>query len=1727
MAKTRRIVKKAQFQPGRAVDERLWPVNVALAVLTAFVMGMVAVYRQPNDVWYRSSWFWLVAIPLISGGAMLGLRFLDNRTVRRAAQLATVLSLLVHILFLLWSIESTLFGVKATPETAARKPQDRRPKVVVPEYAQHHFNDPLERPQQDYEKPVETKTPDPPAPEVARQETQPEPPMPVEQPTPTPEPQTQPQQAPANVAKQQAAETAPRASEQAAKLSRNTTPSRELPNQTATIATPTPPVPAVSPRQEPSPTTQATARTPTQPAERSTNTPTPRSEPTPSPPTPSPPTPTPSPADTKVVRRSVDSPQPPATMPDPATAATVLPRQTSQPRNSPSSVVTAAAAPAPSRQTTPDAPQPATTAAVRQQTAAASAPRQPLETAPTDPTLTPTPTTNAARQSAAPPSPTLAATPTPVPNQRPRTTTRVEVATTAPIDTPQPTPLAAAATQPQPRNAPAPRAANATNLAAAAPSAAIEAPSMPTTANATPAPTMRREQANAPAANSPTAPAPTALARQAARAPANAVSTNANAAASPTATANTAVNPAATTPTAGTVATRKQDTASPQTARTAGEPTPSNSPTSPTPTAVANAVRAGSSEAPQPIANNPTAAAPTGRQAPNATPNVLTQAAAVATNMAPRAAAEVQAAADASQVARQNSPSTAATRVQNQLDAPSLSTSNQPTQASVSRAQAANAPSIDPTATAAAKPARAAQTSPTASSPTAVESPAMSIAAQGTGEPAAQPQTTAVARSTAGMAGAGQSANLDRSAPAAPSPALLAAGAAQRSQATQATPEGPALAPSEAAILRRSTAGADRPSAVLKAEPIPTATTAGAAQPTQLAASASASVTQASSNAAAGAVNAAAGRVEVDTGPTQVVSERGVGRASGGGQPDATLAPESAVIARSRTGGSPQMSIAATVESVAPAAPAATGGGSPPTASLAAQATATVRNQEGGAAPVTGGPSAAAAPGATVEVSAAPQVAEISRSRADAVAGAAAATSAGGQPNPSTNPSEERAPTLARAAAGGGPQLAAAASIAAEVPTTAMASSSSPAGATGAVGAAGAPAGAPAGTPAANAGLEATALSAAMGRPSPSGASPNVAAAGGVAGSPSITAGDTGSGAAAELVAQTVVARAEATDGTVGSPTLGGGAPMATRAVAGATLPSNSSAAELAAASQPSSSGSPTGLPLEAQGIAATKLAGGPAAAAASGPVGAMTADTASLGEPSGSVGAAAGKRQSAENVVDAVTNATPGESAGARRAESTAAGAIAAAATPVADVGAEVTQATDDHLVSAATRDVRKTETGGGPLAVDLAALEGPGGLGSTPTVDVGIQDRRASEETIIVQPRATRFLRQSVGGLTSVSTAAVLPTDSFKNRTTKNPGSGGLNGSPPPQTEEAIELGLSFLAKSQAQNGSWSLSGLGEEVLLSSDTAATALCLMAFQGAGYNHREHKYKDVVRAGLEHLLKNQRENGDLFVQMDDGSNASVWLYSHSIAALALCEAYGMTQDPELKIAAQKAVDFIVAGQNKTRGGWRYSPGVGSDTSVTGWMMMALKSGELAGLQVPRETFVGIQRWVESAQASTGERHLYRYNPLAPDTDSQRHGRAPSRTMTSVGLLMRLYLGWKRDNPEMIRGAEYLLQAPPALGTARNVERDTYYWYYATQVMFHVGGERWKRWNDKLHPLLVSSQVRTGPMAGSWDPNNPLPDRWAPHAGRLYVTTLNLLSLEVYYRHLPIYVETAK
>lgn len=453
------------------------------------------------------------------------------------------------------------------------------------------------------------------------------------------------------------------------------------------------------------------------------------------------------------------------------------------------------------------------------------------------------------------------------------------------------------------------------------------------------------------------------------------------------------------------------------------------------------------------------------------------------------------------------------------------------------------------------------------------------------------------------------------------------------------------------------------------------------------------------------------------------------------------------------------------------------------------------------------------------------------------------------------------------------------------------------------------------------------------------------------------------------------------------------------------------------------------------------------------------------------------------------------------------------------------------------ASRSARRGGGGASPNLSDVVAAGpafeidaplGMAGIGNRVSPTAGLMPAPDIPDVTAMELSDAPRPRREVGGPAVPAGTEIAAVESFNRRMMRTQG-GALPtpaGKVLPPTEQAIERGLAYLASTQNDDGSWSLQGHGEEVLLQSDTAATGLCLLAFQGAGYTHRQHQYADTVSKGLRFLLKNQRTTGDLFRPENALSNRNVALYSHGIAALALSEAYGMTQDPELKPAAQLALDFIVETQHPQRGGWRYTPGISSDTSVSGWMMMSLKSGELAGLEVPPQTYDGVNDWLALAQ-SPDRPDRYRYNPFAPNTPSQRHGRIPTPTMTAVGMLMRMYSGWRREREEMQSAADYLLDFRPSLGDTDDPKRDGYYWYYATQVMFHMGGDHWEKWNEALNPLLIEGQIRDGAMAGSWDPVRPVPDRWSPHAGRLYVTTMNLLNLEVFYRHLPIYDDTAE
>jgi hypothetical protein len=437
---------------------------------------------------------------------------------------------------------------------------------------------------------------------------------------------------------------------------------------------------------------------------------------------------------------------------------------------------------------------------------------------------------------------------------------------------------------------------------------------------------------------------------------------------------------------------------------------------------------------------------------------------------------------------------------------------------------------------------------------------------------------------------------------------------------------------------------------------------------------------------------------------------------------------------------------------------------------------------------------------------------------------------------------------------------------------------------------------------------------------------------------------------------------------------------------------------------------------------------------------------------------------------------------------------------TPGVSSGAAVVAPTD----RAASRDARDTAEG---LSVsDLVGLD-PAARGDGP-------------------PAASRSPRRVAAVTLPAGSRARDVADAFARRSRAardEPREGDADGvrvATRGRADRMIDAGLAYLARSQEPDGGWTLAADGpaaEAPRLRSDAAATGLALLSFFGAGHDHFSGPHRDTIRRGIEFLLAAQKPDGDLYEQADPLSNSCAWLYSHAIATMALCEAVGMTGDPLVRPAAARACGFIAASRHPVRGGWRYVPGTDADLSVTGWMLVALRSGQLAGVDVDPAALAGAAALLDAA--ATARPDVYAYNPRVPD---QRPAPASRACMTAVGTLMRLHSGWSAGDPRVASAARVLEAARPSYGERR---RDCYLWYYASQVLVHTGGAAADAWYRDLVDVLEPRQERDGPLAGSWDPLGAVPDRWGAYGGRLYVTALHLLSLEVPDRHLPTLMAT--
>lgn len=346
---------------------------------------------------------------------------------------------------------------------------------------------------------------------------------------------------------------------------------------------------------------------------------------------------------------------------------------------------------------------------------------------------------------------------------------------------------------------------------------------------------------------------------------------------------------------------------------------------------------------------------------------------------------------------------------------------------------------------------------------------------------------------------------------------------------------------------------------------------------------------------------------------------------------------------------------------------------------------------------------------------------------------------------------------------------------------------------------------------------------------------------------------------------------------------------------------------------------------------------------------------------------------------------------------------------------------------------------------------------------------------------------------------------------------------------SERAVGEGLRWLVRHQDHGGRWR--GRGWTSHCPADDhcdwpareeftpGVTGLALLCFLGAGNTYSQGEFADPVRRALHWLSTIQRPDGGL------GCGSVADLYNHAVCTFAVTEAYAMTGNVELGRMAEKACAYLSAAQQAS-GGWDYAaqPSGRADMSIHGWAVAALRSARLAGIRVDPKTWEAAGRALTHLRTTDGR---LTYSNKVIGADSPIEPGAPEylwESLVPVGLLCREYLG-VGDAAERDRAARRVIAGlhPPA---DRATNTNWMYFdsaahaYYGSMALFHRGGADWEAWNDVVRERLIRAQCREDHARGSWDPE----DGWLrSEGGRIYTTTLAILTLEVYYRYLPLYL----
>jgi hypothetical protein len=336
-------------------------------------------------------------------------------------------------------------------------------------------------------------------------------------------------------------------------------------------------------------------------------------------------------------------------------------------------------------------------------------------------------------------------------------------------------------------------------------------------------------------------------------------------------------------------------------------------------------------------------------------------------------------------------------------------------------------------------------------------------------------------------------------------------------------------------------------------------------------------------------------------------------------------------------------------------------------------------------------------------------------------------------------------------------------------------------------------------------------------------------------------------------------------------------------------------------------------------------------------------------------------------------------------------------------------------------------------------------------------------------------------------------------------------------PQSEEALNRGIEWLARNQGPEGNWTSNDLG---LVSSGA-------LAFMAAGHLPGRGKYGDNVKRALEYVVRNAKPSGLL-----NTADPQRDMYNHGLSTFVLGQAYGMygtKDDQQLSDVLGRALKLIVQTQCRD-GGWDYqarSQPQGHDLSLAVMQAKALRSAVDSGLEVPPEV-------IELAIRSVRQYYTPRGGPhTAPDVEQQKFegqftyttgGGQGTVAMAAAGVVCLQEFGqyddWRIEKNMQVIGKAIREKVK---ADKRTPPFDAYTTYYVGQALYQVGGAHWKEHYPTLREGVIASQIRAAGKAdtdGKWPQDN----RVGGKAGELYMTSVACFVLAMPNRYLPILQE---